>query len=86
MILSFYKKNKLWDREDIDLVYPTLDEAMFHYMGTDFFDRPCVGDIVILEDRKPYKVFKTIVDYRQKEIFIIVEEPYTIKAEQGIKD
>ena len=85
MVLSFYKKNKLWDREGIELVYPTLDEAMFHYMGTDVFDRPCVGDIVIL-DRKPYKVFNTIVDYRQKEIFVIVEEPHMIKSEQDLKD
>ena len=82
MVLSFYKKNKLWDREGVDLVYPTLDEAMFHYMGTDVFDRPCVGDIVIL-DREPYKVFKTIVDYRQREIFVIVEEPNILKSSEA---
>ena len=74
MVFSFYKKSKLWDEEGMELVYPTLDEAMFHYMGTDVFDRPCVGDIVILDDGNPYKVFKTIVDYRQREIFVIVEE------------
>ena len=73
MVLSFYNKNKLWDREDIDFVYPTEDEAIYHYIGTDVFDRPFVGDIVILGGEL-YKVFKTAVDYRQKEIYIIVEK------------
>ena len=65
MILSFYNKNKLWDRKDIDFVYPREDEAICHYAGIDVFDRPFVGDIVILRGEL-YKVFKTTVDYGQK--------------------
>ena len=72
MILSFYNKNELWDKEGVDFVRPNEDEVIIHYMGTDVFDRPFVNDIVILEGEL-YKVFKTIVDYRQKEIYIIVE-------------
>lgn len=73
MILSFYNKNKLWDKEDIDFVYPNEDEAICHYSGTEMFDRPFVGDTVILYGEL-YKVFKTAVDYGQKEIYIIVEK------------
>jgi hypothetical protein len=53
-------------------VYPREDEAICHYHGTDFFDRPFVGDLVILRGTL-YKVFKTVVDYSQKEIYVIVE-------------
>lgn len=72
MILSFYNKNELWDKEDIDFVYPNEDENIVHYVGTDIFDRPFVGDIVVLRGEL-YKVFKTIVDYSRKEIYIIVD-------------
>ena len=71
MTLSFYNKNKLWDKEGVDFVYPNENEVICRYMGTDVFDRPFVGDMVILDGL--YKVFKTIVDYRQKEIYVIVE-------------
>lgn len=73
MILSFYNKNELWDKEDIDFVYPNEDEVIVHYVGTDVFDRPFVGDTVILRGEL-YKVFKTTVDYTKKEIYVIVEK------------
>lgn len=72
MILSFYNKNKLWGREDIDFAYPTEDDLIRSYASTEVFDRPFVGDIVILDDL--YKVFKTVADYNKKEIYVIVEK------------
>lgn len=73
MILSFYKKNKLWDREDIDFITPHEFDMIRSYTSDEVFDRPFIGDIVVL-DKGLYEVFKTIVDYVRKEIYIIVEE------------
>ena len=73
MMLSFYNKNKLWDREDIDFVRPNEDEVIRHYSGIEFFDRPFIGDTVIIRGEL-YKVFNTIVDYDQKELYAIVEK------------
>mgnify|MGYP003294988471 CR=1 FL=1 len=73
MILGFYRKNKLWDKKDVDFVYPRDDELICSYSTYETFDRPFVGDLVILGERL-YKVFKTMVDYDNKEIYIIVEE------------
>ena len=73
MILSFYNKNELWDREDIDFICPHESELIRSYTSDDVFDRPFVGDIVVL-DKGLYKVFKTVADYVKKEIYIIVEE------------
>ena len=73
MILSFCTKNKLWDRENIDFVYPNEDEIIRSYSGIEFFDRPFIGDTVILRGEL-YKVFNTIVDYDQKELYAIVEK------------
>lgn len=72
MILSFYKKNEVWDREDIDFVFPHENDLIKSYSSNDVFDKPSVGDTIILDDL--YKVFKTVADYKRKEIYVIVEK------------
>ena len=73
MRMGFYIKNELWDREDIDFVYPFDHELICSYSSIEVFDRPFIGDIVVLGSGL-YKVFKTVADYVRKEIYIIVEE------------
>lgn len=73
MTFSFYEKDELWDRDDIDFIYPQNFEMIRSYSSNEVFDRPFVGDIVVLE-KGLYKVFKTITDYVNKEIYIIVEK------------
>jgi hypothetical protein len=72
MVMTFYRKNDLWDREDIDWVDPHETEEIVQYMGDDIIDRPFIGDIVVAKD-KLLKVYKTIVNYNKKELQVIVE-------------
>lgn len=73
MMLGFYNKSKLWDREGVDFVHPSEKNLIRHYSGIEFFDRPFIGDTVIIRSEL-YKVFNTIVDYDQKELYAIVEK------------
>ena len=72
MVMTFYKKNDLWDRDDIDWVDPHETEEIVQYIGNDIIDRPFIGDIVVAKD-KLLKVYKTIVNYNKKELQVIVE-------------
>lgn len=73
MLMTFYRKNNLWDRDGIDWVDPHETEKIVEYVGNDIIDRPFVGDIVIAKD-KLLRVYKTMVNYNKKELQVIVEE------------
>lgn len=72
MMMAFYSKNNLWDKEDVDWVDPHETEKIVEYAGNEIIDRPFVGDIVIAKD-KLLRVYKTMMNYNKKELQVIVE-------------
>lgn len=77
MLIAFCKKSKLYDRENVDLVFPadiSLDkgDCIGQYSTIDS-EKPSKGDLVIVKNNL-YRVFSTAIDFDRKILYAIVEE------------
>ena len=75
MIIIFLDKNKLPYKDGYTFVCPITDDDAIvrQYFSIDNLNVPSAGDMVIILG-KFYKVFSTVFDYDEKNVYVTVEE------------